>query len=34
MTGKPEYALFEDTSDMPNYENPTEFNKLVKEFLK
>lgn len=34
MTGKPEYALFEDTADMPNYENPTEFNKLVKEFLK
>lgn len=29
-----EYALFEETGSLPNYENPEEFNKLAKEFLK
>lgn len=29
-----QYALFEETANLPNYENSEEFNKLVKEFLK
>ena len=34
LTNRAEYALFEDTSRLPNYENSEEFNKLAKEFLK
>ncbi|MPM35881.1 hypothetical protein SDC9_82475 [bioreactor metagenome] len=29
-----EFAVFEETADYPNFENPVEFNKTVKGFLK
>lgn len=34
LAKKGEYALFEETAGLPNYENAEEFNKAVKEFLK
>lgn len=34
LTKRAEYALFEDTARLPNYENAEEFNNLAKEFLK
>lgn len=33
LSDKAEYALFEETSNLPNYENAEEFNKLAIEFL-
>lgn len=29
-----EFAVFEETADYPNFENPVEFNNIVKDFLK
>ena len=34
LNEKAEYLLFEETANLPNYENADEFNKAVKEFLK
>ena len=34
MTDKAEFVLFEETKKLPQYENPEEFNELVKEFFK
>ncbi len=34
LSDKAQYALFEETALLPNYENAEEFNKIAKEFLK
>lgn len=33
LSEKTEYAVFENTASLPNYENPNEFNNIVIEFL-
>lgn len=34
LSARAEYAVFEETASLPNYENADEFNRTVREFLK
>lgn len=34
LSDRAQYAVFEETASLPNYENAEEFNKITKEFLK
>ena len=33
LINRGEFAIFEETADYPNFENPTEFNKIANGFL-